>query len=188
MKLLKLPLVAVLACFAGSTLAGQGDASEPQILINKNIGFNVKGFNYKQSEFPCDIDKVLVESIVKRGERSGLRVRPVGTASEVRNKDIPVLAIDVERLTLGSKEHSYGTRNVGSLPSVSVIAALVDKSLPEGFISAKHSCAILTLQEFTDTSDILDMGAYGVTMCSATHKCLGDLSKDIVEWVGASVQ
>jgi hypothetical protein len=34
-----------------------GDAKAPLVYINQNIGFNVKGYNYKQSEFPCNSQK-----------------------------------------------------------------------------------------------------------------------------------
>ncbi|WP_158100530.1 hypothetical protein [Neiella marina] len=51
-------------------------------------------------------------------------------------------------------------------------------------ITAKHSCAISTIQQVSPAvSSVLDMGSYGVTVCSATERCLNDLSKDIVHWV-----
>jgi hypothetical protein len=55
-------------------------------------------------------------------------------------------------------------------------------------VIAKHTCAIMTLNEFTPSTNILDMGSTGTTVCSATRKCLRDLSKDVVEWMAPQVK
>src|SRR5688572_10412230 len=51
-------LVVALACplIALSAEPAPLDDKAPLVYINQNIGFNVKGYKYKQSEFPCDID------------------------------------------------------------------------------------------------------------------------------------
>lgn len=155
----------------------------PQIYLNENLGFNVEGYNYAQTEYPCAIDKVLVQKIIERGQSDNLRIEAVSTPEKIHNADIPVLAIDIDALVLGSEEFTFGTRSSSNLPSVRVTAALIDESLPEGFVSARHSCAIATLNELAPSSSVLDLDAGGHTVCSATHRCLNDLSRDIVRWV-----
>jgi hypothetical protein len=161
-------------------------ATAPLVYVNQNIGFNVKGYKYKQSEFPCDIDKVLVSNLVEQAQHDGIRLEPVGTAAKIRNGVIPVLAIDVEQLALGSEERQFGTKQQSKLPKVQVTAALVKGK--DNMVTAKHTCAIMTLNEFTPSSDIVDLGSNGVTVCAATRKCLRDLSKDVVEWVSPQVK
>lgn len=153
----------------------------PLVYINKNIGFNVKGFKYAQSEFPCDIDKVLVSNLVEQGQTEGIRFEPVGTAAKIRNGVIPVLAVDIEQLVLGGENRQFGTKQDSTLPKVQITAALVKGK--DNMVTAKHTCAIMTLNEFSPSSNVLDLGSNGVTVCSATRKCLQDLSKDVVEWV-----
>lgn len=159
----------------------------PQIYLNENFGFNVEGYNYTQAEYPCAIDKVLVEKIIERGQSDNLRIEAVSTADKIHNTEIPVLAIDIDALVLGSEEFTFGTRSSSNLPSVRVTAALIDESLPEGFVSARHSCAIATLNQLAPRSSVLDLDAGGHTVCSATHRCLNDLSRNIVRWVKPQV-
>jgi hypothetical protein len=160
-------------------------ANAPLVYVNKNIGFNVKGFKYKQSEFPCDIDKMLVDNLVDRAKNNGLRFEPVSTADKIRNGVIPVLLIDVEQLVLGS-EHQFGTQRASSLPKVQITAALVKGK--DNMVTAKHTCAIMSLNEFTPSSNVLDLGTNGVTVCDATRKCLQDLGKDVVEWIEPQIR
>ncbi|MDQ2078428.1 hypothetical protein [Marinimicrobium sp. ABcell2] len=162
--------------------------AEPQVRLNQNLGFNVEGYNYTQAEYPCNVDKVLVEKIVERGRSNGLRIEAVGTADKILNSKIPVLAIDIEAMVLGSDEFTFGTRSSSNLPSVRVTAALFDDNLPDGMVTARHSCAIATLNQLSPRSSVLDLDAGGHTVCSATHKCLNDLSRDIVRWVKPQVQ
>lgn len=168
---------------AGATAA----AAETRVYINENLGFNVEGYKYAQEAYPCDIDKVLVKQIIERGDKHNLRIEAVGTADKIRNSDIPVIAIDFDALVLGSEEYTFGTESSSNLPSVKVTAALIDRNATEGYITARHSCAIAHLNELTPASSVLDLGTTH-TVCSATHRCLRDLSKDIVEWVAPQVQ
>ncbi|GGY85099.1 hypothetical protein GCM10011613_32760 [Cellvibrio zantedeschiae] len=161
-------------------------AKAPLVYVNQNLGFNVKGFKYKQSEFPCGIDKVLVENLVEQARADGIRLEPVATADKIRNGVVPVLAIDVEQLVLGGEGRQFGTKQDSNLPKVQVTAALVKGK--NNMVTAKHTCAIMTLNEFTPSSNILDMGSNGVTVCAATRKCLKDLSKDVVEWIEPQIQ
>jgi hypothetical protein len=150
--------------------------------INQNIGFNVTGYKYTQSEFPCKVDKVLVQEITKRGRKEGFTIEPVATIDMIRNGLIPVIAIDIEKMVLGNdKESQFGTKSDLGLPKMQVTAAVIKG---DDIITAKHTCAIVTLQEFTPSSDVLDMGSPGVTYCKAMRKCIRELSMDIVDWVG----
>lgn len=161
----------------------QAEAGETIIYINKNLGFNVPGFNYAQAEFPCDLDTKLVEALAKRGKRHGLNMEIVGSAEKIRNGSIPVLAMDIEQLVL-NKDTKFGARTYSDLPSVGLNAAII---LGDKISTKKHACAIGTLKEFTPSSNVLDLGTTA-TVCSATEKCLKNLSKDIVRWVKAQVQ
>lgn len=161
------------------------DAKAPLVYVNQNIGFNVKGYKYKQSEFPCDIDKVLVSNLVDQAKKEGIRLEPISTADKILNGVIPVVAIDLEQLVLGNEERQFGTKQSNPLPKVQVTVALIKGK--DNMVTAKHTCAIMTLNEFTPSTDVLDLGS-GVTVCSATRKCLKDLSKDVVEWVSPQVK
>ncbi len=161
------------------------DAKAPLVYINQNLGFNVEGYKYKQSEYPCDIDKVLVSKLVDESRENGIRLEPVNTADKIRNGTIPVLAIDIEQLVLGDEKRQFGTRQNSNLPKVQVTVALVKG---KDMVTAKHTCAIMTLNEFTPSTNVTDMGSTGTTVCSATRKCLNDLSKDVVDWMSPQVK
>ena len=180
-------LVFVLACplvAIAETESPSLPANAPLAYVNKNIGFDVKGYHYKQSEFPCNIDKVLVDDLVERSKSAGIRLEPVGTVDKIRNGVVPVLAIDIEQLVLGDEKHQFGIKRDSKLPKVQVTAAVFKG---KDMVSAKHTCAIMTLNEFTPTTDVTDLGN-GVTVCQATRKCLQDLSKDVVEWMAPQVK
>jgi len=178
-KLLSITLLSL------SVLAPVAVAKEqkPLVYVNKNFGFNVPGYKYEQAELPCDIDKNLVELLIKDGTKSGLTMEAVDTAEKVHNGTIPVLVIDIEQLALG-KDYSFGTKGKEHLPKVQVTAGIIQG---QELQTAKHTCAIATLNELTPSSDVLDLGAY-MSVCSVTQKCLRDLSKDIVEWVTPQVK
>lgn len=181
MKTLLLTLALTFPLLATAAADSQLKADAPLVYINKNLGFNVKGYKYAQAEYPCDIDKVLVENLISRAKSEGIRLEAVSTADKIQNGIVPVLAIDIEQLVLGDQEHKFGTKQSSNLPKVQITAALVKSK--DNFLTAKHTCAIATLNEFSPTSDVTDMGSNGVTVCSATRKCLRDLSKDVVEWI-----
>lgn len=164
---------------------GPLDAKAPLVYINQNIGFNVAGYNYKQSEFPCDIDKVLVSNLIDQANSDGIRLEPVATSDKILNGVIPVVAIDIEQLVLGNEERQFGTKQSNPLPKVQVTVALIKGK--NDMVTAKHTCAIMTLNEFTPSTNVLDMGS-GTSICSATRKCLKDLSKDVVAWVSPQVK
>lgn len=158
-------------------------AKAPLVYVNKNLGFNVPGYKYKQSGFPCELDKVLVDNLVEQSKLNGIRMEPVATADKIRNGVVPVLLIDVEQLVLGDRQ--FGTERDSKLPKVQVTAAVLKG---KNMTTAKHTCAIMTLNEFTPSSNVLDLGSNGVTVCAATRKCLQDLSKDVVQWVEPQLQ
>lgn len=181
MKLTHVASAIALSLFAVATAA-----KEPQVYLNQNIGFNIKGYNYEQAELPCDIDAVLVKNLIKRSKAAGIRMEAVTTPEKIRNGVIPVVAIDIEKLVL-NEEFRFGTKSSSNLPFVQVTTALITGQGEDGFVTAKHSCAIANLNEFTPSSNILDLGTVA-TVCSATRKCLGDLSKDIVQWIAPQVK
>lgn len=183
LSLLMLALVFPFLALAAEPVPELG-AKAPLVYVNKNLGFNVKGFKYKQSEFPCEIDKVLVENLVEQSKIQGIRLEPIGTADKINNGVIPVLAIDVEQLVLGARQ--FGTNQESTLPKVQITAALVKNK--NNIVTAKHTCAIMSLSEFTPATSVTDLGTYGVTVCSATRKCLKDLSKDVVEWIQPQIK
>ncbi len=162
------------------------DNVRPQVYLNQNLGFNIEGFNYKQSEFPCDIDKHLMLGLLERSKNRGLVMEPVSTADKIFNGEIPVLAIDVEELVL-NKEYRFGSKSSSNLPKVKVTAALIRGKDGKDVVMAKHSCTIASLKEFTPSSEILDMGTQ-TTVCSATRKCLNELTKDVVQWVEPQIK
>jgi hypothetical protein len=171
----------ILSALAANAWAQTG---APKAYINENLGFNVKGYKYSQSEFPCDIDKHLVALIIEQGAKDGLQLEGAHTADKIHNGTIPVIAMDVEQLVLGSKEHTYGAETHSTLPKVQVTAAIIKG---KDMVTAKHTCAIATLNELTPSSNVLDLGTTS-TVCSITRKCLKDLSKDIVEWAAPQLK
>jgi hypothetical protein len=185
-----LPLLALALALPLQVLAApeasSPDAKAPLVYVNQNVGFNVKGYKYKQSEFPCNIDKVLVGNLVDRSRTNGIRLEPVATIDKITNGVVPVLAIDVEQLVLGGDKRQFGTKQSSNLPKVQVTVALIKGK--DDMVTAKHTCAIMTLNEFTPSTNVLDLGGNGVTVCSATEKCLKDLSKDVVEWMSPMVK
>lgn len=185
MKLSLLILALLLPTFALADTNELG-ANAPLVYINKNLGFNVKGFKYKQSEFPCDIDQTLVTDLIDQAKNEGIRLESIGTADKINNGVIPVLAIDIEQLVLGGDARQFGIKQESNLPKVQITAALVKSK--DKIVTAKHTCAIATLSEFAPASNATDLGTYGITVCKATHKCLKDLSKDVVEWIEPQIK
>jgi hypothetical protein len=153
----------------------------PDIYLNQSLGFNIKGFNYQQSDFPCEIDKTLVLTLISQSKKEGIRMEPTASPDKISNGVIPVLAIDIEELVLNEK-FRFGSNAKSNLPRVGVTAAIIKGEKGKDTITAKHTCAIASLNKFTPSSNILDMGTT-TTVCKATQKCLRELSKDIVQWV-----
>lgn len=184
LSLLLLPMVCCSSLAVAAPKINDKGTAAPLVYINQNIGFNVKGYKYKQAEFPCDIDKVLVSNLVDQAKRDGITLEPVSTADKIQNGVIPVVAIDIEQLVLGNQSRQFGTKQASTLPKVQVTVALVQG---KEIVTAKHTCAIMTLNEFTPSTDVLDLGS-GVTVCTATRKCLKDLSKDVVGWMAPQLK
>ncbi|MCF2948968.1 hypothetical protein L0668_12675 [Paraglaciecola aquimarina] len=166
-------------------LASSAFAQDKEIYLNRDLGFNVEGYNYNQKELPCEVDKYLVKDIVSRGKQQNLVITTVGTGDSIAKSDAAVLAIEIDSLSLGKKGFNFGANNENNvLPAMKVTVGLIKGSEQGGTVLAKHSCAILTINQVSPgSSSVLDMGTYGMSVCDATHKCLNDLSKDIVDWV-----
>ncbi len=167
----------------GTHVQAHSEDKAPLVYVNQNLGFNVPGYHYAQNEFPCNIDTHLVEYLLEDAKKLNLMLEPVGTADKINNGIAPVLAMDIEELVLG-EDFQYGTKTRHNLPKVKVTAAVIKG---KELTTAKHTCAIATLNEFTPSSNVLDLGA-NTTVCGATKKCLRDLSKDIMEWAAPQVQ
>lgn len=182
-----LAIFSVILAVPTAALHAAEQRGRPDLYLNPTLGFNIEGYSYSQSEFPCQIDSVLVSEIRDYAEKQGLDVRISVTESELERAAVPILAIDIEALSLG-KDFSFGTEARSNLPSVHVVAALIGKQFAEGYITAEHSCSIATLNELTPSSNVLDLGTYGVTVCSATHKCLNKLARDIVDWAEPRIE
>lgn len=159
-------------------------AAEPKVYINENIGFNVEGFKYSQKAFPCDIDKNLVAGLVDQGQKLNIPVEAVRTADKLRNGVIPVIAVDIDQLALGKAGFNYGKQKDRSLPMIQVTAAVIKG---KDLVTSKHTCAFATLNDFTPSSSLLDMGTT-TTVCKAVRKCVGDLSKDIMTWASSELK
>ncbi len=153
-------------------------ATESTVYVNQNIGFSVPGYKYSQKDFPCEIDKHLVKAIVKHGSHDQMKLVPVSSAEKIRNGVIPVVAMDVEQLVL-TKDVQFGPKSKNPLPKVKVLAAIIRDS---GMETANHTCAIATLNDFTPSSNILDLGT-ATTVCGAARRCVNNLGKDISEWL-----
>ncbi|WP_347331722.1 hypothetical protein [Marinimicrobium locisalis] len=162
--------------------AVSADERPAQIYLNENLGFNIEGYNYVQKELPCEIEESLVSKILERAAKQGLAMQAVSTVDKIQGGDTPVLAIDIEGLALGSEEFTFGMDSSSNLPAVKVTAGLIHATEPGSLVTATHSCGFASLTELTPSSSVLDMGTTH-TVCSATGKCLNDLSNDIVQWV-----
>lgn len=185
MKYLTPISILALTLAAPFVTAASLSADAPLIYVNENFGFNVKGYKYEQSEIPCEIDKNLVASLIERGAEKNIRIEAVKTADKIRSKKVPVLLVDIDGLILGGK-HSYGMKKSNDLPSIKITTALVNNAKNTHTLES-HQCSIMALHEFSPSSSILDMGNTA-TVCSATRKCVKDLSKDLVEWLKSQLK
>ena len=180
-KLVFTPLLVMV--LSSLSLPALAETTPKELYLNKDLGFNVEGYKYNQASLPCDIDKFLVDDIVHRGAEENIKVNVVGNGDSIPNTGAPLLAIEINALSLGKDKFKFGVRNDSVLPAVKVTAGLISGNGEDDMILAKHSCAIATLQELNpnNSSNILDLGTYGTTVCDATQKCLKNLSKDIVQ-------
>lgn len=189
MKRLVLVSLLSVSLLSGSLLSASAVAETKEVYLNRDIGFNVKGYKYNQEELPCELDTYLVEDLVERGKEQELEFKTVGTGDTITKSDAPVLAIEINSLSLGKEGFNFGRRGAGNvLPAVQVTAGLIREEDQGETVLAKHSCAILNVNQVSPgSSGVLDMGTYGVSVCDATKKCLRDLSSDIVDWVKPQV-
>lgn len=161
--------------------------AETDVYVNRHIGFDVAGYNYQQKEYPCDIDRRLIEHLIEQGPGQQIRYIATDGRDDIYNKGIPVLAIDINALVL-NKEHVYGTRAHSHLPRVKITSVLIEKKrFAEGYVQAQQRCAIATLNELTPSSSVLDLGVNS-TICGAVDKCLLDLSEEVTDWVSTELK
>lgn len=174
--------IALMSLCAFTTSASE---TKPLVYINKNVGFNVEGYDYKQPALPCDIDNNLVNLLIKKGNKSSLNMEAVESKEKVRNGTVPVVLIDIEQLVLG-EEHNYGEATNSNLPKIQITAGLLKgKDLQ----TTKHTCAIATTQnELLMPTDKVTYNLPAGSVCIAAQKCLEDISKDIVTWLKPQVK
>ena len=161
-------------------LFAQANASEADVYINQNIGFNVEGYNYNQPALPCDIDKSLVELIINKSKKESIDMEAVITTEKIHNGKIPVISIDIEQLVL-SKDHIYGKQTDFNLPKLQITVGIIKG---EDLQTAKHTCAVAsTSSEHIMHTDVVKYNQAGVSICGEAQKCLDDLSADVVQWL-----
>lgn len=66
----KIIFVMPLSLNTGATIINATEI-KPLVYLNKNIGFNIEGYNYQQPALPCDTDKKLVGLLKKKGDTQG---------------------------------------------------------------------------------------------------------------------
>lgn len=157
---------------------------DPLVYVNKNMGFNIEGFQYNQPALPCDVDKRLAELLILKGGNAKLNIQAIETKEKIENGSIPVVLIDFEQLALG-EGHSYGAEANFKLPKIQVTAGVLKN---KELATAKHTCAIASLAPSSLPTDVVNFNHPGVSICSEAQKCLEDLSTDIVDWLKPQVQ
>ncbi|MEY4588895.1 MAG: hypothetical protein RL497_971 [Pseudomonadota bacterium] len=174
----------VIGLLLSMVVASTAAAAPPKVYLNEHIGFNVKGFKYTQNAFPCEVDKNLVASLLEQGKQQKIPLEAAGTADKLRNGVIPVIAVDIEQLALGKEGFNYSRSKNNSLPMIQATAAVFKG---KELVTSKHTCAFATLNEFTPSSSVLDLGTT-TTVCMAMQKCVKDLSKDIMSWAASELK
>lgn len=178
-------LCITLICFCGITSSINAKESEPLVYINKDIGFNVEGYDYKQPALPCDVDKNLVNLLVKRSQKSHINMVAVEGKEKVQNGTVPVVLIDIEQLVL-DESHNYGKSTNSNLPKIQITAGILNG---KDIQTTKHTCAIATTSSnlLMTTDKVVYHRPVG-DICTEAKKCLEDLSKDVVEWLKPQVK
>ena len=148
----------------------------------KKWGLTYPVINTTQSELPCKIQETMVTELEKKAAGKNIRVERISSADKLATLSGPLLAVDIESLVLGDKEHSYGVKSTNALPAIEITSAYIDKK-SGNYTTKKHQCSYSGLSDFTPTSDITDLGGGNTSVCSATQKCLSKLSTDVIKWV-----
>jgi hypothetical protein len=180
--LLPASLLAISLLSGCSTTKPYLSPDAPLVYVNESLGFDIPGFKYDQTLIPCKIEPYIIESLIASGAEKNLRIEGVRTEQKIYNTvGVPVLAIDITDLVLAGKNKKIGTKSETDLPRIQVKTALIDRK-KNSIVEANHSCAVLQLNEFTPSSNILDLGT-NKTVCSAARECIDRLSKDVINWL-----
>lgn len=159
--------------------------TKPLVYVNKNVGFNIEGYGYKQPALPCELDNKLVNLLVEKGNRSNMNLEAVETIDKVKNGTIPVVLMDIDQLVLG-EDHVYGKSANSNLPRIQITAGLLKGT---DIQTAKHTCAIAsTSDEAVLPTDKITYYIPAGAVCEAVQKCLEDLSKDVITWIKPQVK
>lgn len=170
-------------CMVNATTLHAKD-SNPLVYVNKHVGFNIEGYNYKQPALPCDVDKRLVELLVKKADNADIDMQIVDSKEKVENGDVPVVLIDFEQLTLG-EDHNYGTEANFNFPKIQINAGVLKN---QELQTAKHTCAIALSTPSVMPTDVVKYNVPAVSICTEAQKCLEDLSTDVVDWLKPQVK
>lgn len=172
-------------CAISTGISAHASQNDKLVYINPNLGFNVEGYNYQQPALPCDVDKKLVDLVIKKGGKVNLQIETAETTEKIKNGTVPVVLIDIEELAL-SKEHTYGDESNYLLPKIKITAGLLKgKDLQ----TAKHTCAVAPSDNVAVLStDIVKYDHPGVNICTEVQKCLEGLSGDVVEWLKPQIK
>jgi hypothetical protein len=188
MKLANIAPVLCVFALASCTSAPVITPAAPLVYVNQNFGFDVPGYKYQQAEIPCDIQPHMVQSLIHAAAEKNIRLEAVSAPDKINNKDgIPLLAIDIVGLVLGGEGRQFGVKTDNELPAIIIKAAVFGNDAEKSFQVKAHSCAILTLNELTPSTNVLDLGTVA-TVCSATKKCVDQLSNDLVTWLAPLVK
>lgn len=172
---------------SGCSSAPQLTKDAPTVYLNESFGFTVEGYRYDQSEIPCKIDTSLVDNLVKRAAKQNINMEVVSSPEKIHDSDVPVLAIDIDGLILGKeKERRFGKDTYSDLPSITLTTAYIKKRPERDVSTHEHACAISRLNEFTPSTNVMDLG-YTTTVCSAARKCTIELSNEILDWLAPQI-
>lgn len=168
-----------LLCACASISNVNANETKPIVYINKNIGFNVEGYKYQQPAYPCDVDKNLVDLLIKESTRSGLNMESIETKEKISNGKIPVLLIDVEQLTL-KDNINYGNSNNFNLPKIQITAGILKGT---DLQTTKQTCVSARADSLMMPTDSIILNHGDILVCAEAQRCLEDLSKDVVAWI-----
>lgn len=175
-------IILITFCTTATNLHAYED--KPLVYVNKNVGFNIEGYNYQQPALPCDVDKRLIELLVKKANNANINMQVVDSKDKIENGKVPVLLIDIEQLTLG-ENHNYGGEVNVNFPKVQINAGVLKKQKLQ---KAKHTCEIALSTPSVMPTDVVKYNNPAVSACSEAEKCLKELSSDVIDWLKPHVK
>ena len=180
MKIKLCPLFVVSCLFLSANVW----SIQKHIYLNENLGFNIPGYKYKQTELPCEVDKYIVEQLIKDAPEKGFHIEGVTTRDKILNGEIPVLAIDIDGIYYGREGTGYGTvKRSDALPSINITTAIFYGESGKQYKTEKHACGFASLAEISPSaSSVMDLGT-SKTICGVMKVCIKELNRDIFNWL-----